>query len=278
MKTAHLDSMFDVRGKTALVTGGASGIGLAMAEILAEGGARVVILDMNPDTLKHQTKRLQELGLDVKGEILDVTDSEATDIVFDDVAKRYGGIDITFANAGMDPGPGFVSFADGGSRPPEFAIENYSNERWHKIISVSLDAVFYAIRASARHMRPNKSGSIIVTTSISAVRPAPAVGAAYMAAKAGAAHLVRTFALELAADNIRVNAIAPGPFITNINDGALQKKETRDIFAKMVPLGRIAHTDEMKGLALFLASPASGYVTGQQIVIDGGTSLSAPRS
>lgn len=122
-------------------------------------------------------------------------------------------------------------------------------------------------------MKPVRSGSIVVTTSISAVRAAPNLGMAYMAAKAGAAHLVRAAALELASHNVRINAIAPGPFATNIGDAVLQDPVVRAVVAKSVPLGRVAETEEMKGLALFLASKASSFITGEQIVIDGGASL-----
>ena len=156
-------------------------------------------------------------------------------------------------------------------------IEAYSDERWRKLIDISLNGVFYSIRAAMRHMRPAKSGSIVVTTSISAVRPAMAIGAAYMAAKAGAAQAMRGFALEAAADNIRINAMAPGPFATNINDGAMQNPENRAKMAKVVPLGHVAKPSDILGAALLLASDAGSFITGEQIVIDGGTSLSAAR-
>jgi len=267
--------MFSVQECGAIVTGGASGIGLAIVEVLAEHGARVTILDMNADRIAKEVRRLTETGRDVRGCALDVTDREALDAAFDEAARLYGGIDIVFANAGIDPGPGFVSFSDRSQRLPEHAIENYEDARWHRVIAISLDAVFYTIRAAARHMKPRNKGRIIVTTSISAVRPAPGIGAAYMAAKAGAAHLVRTAALELARYNVLVNAIAPGPFITNIADGIMHNKDVQTAFGKAVPLGRVANTNEIKGLALLLASPASSFITGEQIVIDGGASLGA---
>ena len=122
-------------------------------------------------------------------------------------------------------------------------------------------------------MKPRQSGRIIVTTSMAAFEIEAGIGAAYMAAKAAAAHLMRNAALELAKYQITVNAIAPGWFITNIGGGWMQKKEVQDQAAQWVPLRRVASTEEMKGLALFLASPASSYVTGSQIVIDGGCQL-----
>ena len=272
----NLQDLFGVCGQSAIVTGGASGIGLAMVEALASQGARVMILDMDEPALQREAARLQAEGFEVQGRRLDVTDRAALDSAFDAAAALHGGLDLVFANAGIDPGPGFVSFADRSQRLPEHAVENYTDERWHRVIGISLNAVFYAIRAAARLMKPaGRGGRIVVTTSISAVRPAPGVGMAYMAAKAGAAHLVRTAALELARYDIRVNAIAPGPFVTHIADGRMQDPAVQAAVARTVPLRRMASPQEIQGLTLFLASRASSFVTGEQIVIDGGASLGA---
>lgn len=266
---------FSVKGQGAIVTGGAKGLGLAMVEVLASQGARVSILDWDASAVQYEVARLTELGYEVRGEQLDVTDRQALDEAFERTNECHG-LNIVFANAGIDPGPGFVDFSDRSRRLPEHALESYSDERWHRIIGISLDAVFYTVRAAARIMKRNDvKGRIVVTTSISAVRPAPGVGMAYMAAKAGAAHLVRTAALELARYGIRVNAIAPGPFATQIADGRMQIAAVQEAMARTVPLGRVAHTDEVKALALFLASEASSFITGEQIVIDGGASLGA---
>lgn len=275
MENARMDlnQLFSVQGQAAIVTGAASGLGLAMAEALATCGARVTLLDLNGAGVEREAARLKQLGLDARAGALDVTDRDALDQAFDTAAAAHGGLDIVFANAGIDPGPGFASVSERGKRIPEHQIDNYTDERWHKVIGISLDAVFYSIRAAARHMKPAGRGSIVVTTSISAVRPAPVVGMAYMAAKAGAAHLVRTSALELARYGIRVNAIAPGPFATNISTGRDDAADFRAAQSAAVPLGRVASPDEVKGLALFLASRASSFVTGEQIVIDGGASL-----
>lgn len=268
-----LNELFSVRGKAAIVTGAANGLGLSIAEALAAGGARVTLLDLNQAAVEQQCLRLREAGHEVRAATLDVSDRPALDREFELAAQAYGGLDIVFANAGIDPGPGFVSVAQRGTRIAEHQIENYSDERWHKVIGISLDAVFYSIRAAARLMKPAGGGSIIVTTSISAVRPAPAIGMAYMAAKAGAAHLVRTSALELARYGIRVNAIAPGPFATSISASRADAEAFKAAQVAAVPLGRVAAPEEIQGLALLLASAASGFITGEQIVIDGGASL-----
>ncbi len=271
----NLQQLFGLAGRGAIVTGGASGIGLASVEALAAQGARVTILDLDGEAAQREAARLQALGHDVRGGALDVTDRAAHDRAFDEAAQRYGRLDVVCANAGIDPGPGFMAFTDRAERLPEHAIENYEDARWRKVIGVSLDAVFFAIRAGARLMKPARTGSIIVTTSISAVRPAPGVGIAYMAAKAGAAQVVRTAALELARYNVRVNAIAPGPFATNIGDGRMRDAAVRAAVARSVPLGRVAGTDEIQGLVLLLASDAGSFITGEQVVIDGGASLGA---
>ena len=273
-----MQDSFQIANKIVVVTGGASGLGLAFVEAMCEGGARVTIMDLNSNALSHEVDRLTDEGYAVTGRILNVTDREDLDLAFAEVVAREGRLDTVFANAGIDPGPGFAALDADGNRSEKNQIEQYTDERWDRVTNVNLDGVFYSLRAAARHMRPQKSGSIIVTTSISALRPAPGLASAYAATKAAAAQLVRHLALELAADGVRVNAIAPGPFATNIADGAMQDSKKRAAFASIVPMGRVADTEEIKGLALFLASDASSFITGQQIVIDGGASLSAARN
>jgi len=270
-----ISKLFNVEGYGVIVTGGASGLGLGYAEALAENGARVTLLDAHPQRLAEETRRLRNAGFDVRGEVVDVTDHARLDKAFDAAAETYGKIDVAFANAGIDSGPGFVSGWVGESRPrvPEGALEHYTDERWNRVIDVNLNGVFATMRAAARHMKPRRSGRIIVTTSLAAVKCEGVIGAAYMAAKAGAAHLVENVALELAAYDITVNAIAPGFFITNIGGGHAKNPEVQKTVAKYVPMHRVGFPDDIKGLALFLASPASAYVTGQQIIIDGGWGL-----
>ncbi len=269
--------MFKVDGYCAIVTGGASGLGLGFTEALAENGARVTMLDINADRIAAETLRLRGLGYDVRGARVDVTDHAALDRAFDDAVAEYGKLDVVFANAGIDPGPGFVSgwVGDGRARNPEGALENYSDERWSRVIDINLNGVFATLRAAARHMKPRKFGRIIVTTSLAAFMPEASIGAAYMASKAGAAHLMHNVALELAAYNITVNAIAPGFFITNIGGGHAHDPTVQETVSKSVPMHRVGFPEDMKGLALFLASPACGYITGAQIPIDGGWSLGA---
>ena len=260
-------ALFDVQGKSAIVTGGAQGLGLAYAEVLAANGADVALLDANRALLDTVVARLASCGARVRGFPIDVTDHIALEAAVTGAAAAAGRLDILFANAGITAGPGFLT--TDGHRDPAGAIENVSAELWEKVIATNLSSVFATIRASVPHMKACEGGSIIVTTSIAGLRPSPVVGIPYMIAKAGAAHLVRQSALELARHGIRVNAIAPGPFRTRITSPELEAA-----WAGAIPIGRIASAEEIKGLALYLASPASRYVTGAQYVIDGGSSIS----
>lgn len=272
MKIADL---FKVDGYGVVITGGASGLGLGFGEALAENGARVTLLDIDPQRIATETARLKDKGHDVRGEVVDVTDHPALDRAFDNAAKAHGKIDVCFANAGIDSGIGYLDawVGDKRNRVEAGAIENYTDERWERTININLNGVFATCRAAARHMRPRKQGRIVITTSLAGLTQEAVIGSAYMAAKAGAAHFMRNLALELAAYNICVNAIAPGFFVTNIGGGHAHNPETQKKVSARVPMHRVGWPKDMAGLALFLSSPASNYVTGQQIVIDGGWGL-----
>jgi len=272
VKSAEL---FSVAGRGAIVTGAGSGLGLAIAEALAENGARVTLLDIDAERIATETQRLRKQGYDVRGEVIDVSDHAALERAFDSAVASHGRLDIVFANAGVDSGPGFVSGWSGAGRArnPDGAIESYSDERWNRVIDVNLTGVFATLRAAARRMKAQRSGRIIVTTSVAGYQCEPAIGSAYMAAKAGAAHLMRNVAHELAAFNITVNAIAPGFFVTNIGGGHAKNPEVQRAMGAVMPMHRVGLPEDIKGLALFLASPASAYLTGQQIAIDGGWTL-----
>jgi NAD(P)-dependent dehydrogenase (short-subunit alcohol dehydrogenase family) len=270
-----INELFKVEGYGVIVTGGASGIGLGYAEALAANGARVTLLDVDASRIEAETRRLTSLGWTVRGEAVDVCDHAAVDRAFDSAVAAHGRLDVVFANAGIDSGPGFLSSWVGSqrSRNPDGALERYSDERWNRVIEINLNGIFATLRAGARHMRPQRSGRMIVTTSVAAYQCESAIGAAYMAAKAGATHLMHCVALELAAYNITVNAIAPGFFVTNIGGGHAKNPSMQESMGKVVPMHRVGFPADMAGLALFLASPASAYLTGQQISIDGGWSL-----
>jgi NAD(P)-dependent dehydrogenase (short-subunit alcohol dehydrogenase family) len=270
-----VDDLFCVDGYGVVVTGGASGIGLGYAEALLSNGARVTILDVNAEGVKKETARLRDAGFDVRGEPVDVTDHPALDAAIDTAARTYGRLDVVFANAGIDPGVGFVGEWVGTERQrvEKGAIENYTDARWNRLIDINLNGIFATVRAAVRHMKPRKSGHIIVTSSVASTRVEPAIGAAYMAAKAGVVQFMRTVAMEVAAFNMTVNAIAPGYIVTNIGGGHAHNPEEQKAVARMIPMHRVGFPEDMYGLALFLASRASDYVTGQEIIIDGGYGL-----
>jgi NAD(P)-dependent dehydrogenase (short-subunit alcohol dehydrogenase family) len=267
--------LFDVTGFGVVVTGGASGLGLAYGEALASHGARVTLIDVDEAALDQHVARLTGEGFDVRAAVADVTDHAALDGAIDAAAEAHGRLDVAFANAGIDPGVGFVGAWAGGQRPrvDEGALELYTEERWNRVIDINLNGIFATARAAARHMRPRRFGRIIITTSLAATKVEPAIGAAYMTAKAGARHLMHTIALELAAYGITANAIAPGFFVTNIGGGHAHNPEVQAAIASDIPMHRVGHPDDIKGLALFLSAPASEYITGQEIIIDGGWGL-----
>lgn len=263
--------MFDVRGKSVIVTGGASGIGRAYAEILLQQGARVCIFDIDAEGLDRTVADLAEgvgQGGEIWGQQVDVGDRRAMAMAFDAVADRHGRIDTVFANAGIDPGPGFMT--PDGERNPDGAIENIPDSQWDRGIEINLTSVYTTVKNAVRHMKPNGGGQIIVTSSIASQINESIVGTSYMPAKAAVNHFVRHMAMELGAFGIRVNAILPGPFITNIAGGRLRNKADRAAFERQSLIGRIGDVEDIKGLALLLASPAGAFFTGSLIVIDGG--------
>lgn len=263
---------FDIAGRSAIVTGAASGIGLAYAETMAEAGARVTLTDIDGDGAEREAERLRAAGHEARADRLDVADRDGMGAVFDAHAAAYGGLDVAFANAGIDPGQGFWN--PEGHRNPEGQIDTLDPARWDRTIAINLTGVFNTIREAARVMKARgRGGSIIATSSNAAIVNEAIVGMPYMPAKAGVAHLVRHAALELAEYRIRVNAIAPGPFVTNIGGGWLKDPVVRAAWDGQVPLGRIAETYQLKPLALYLASDASSYMTGSHVLIDGGMAL-----
>jgi NAD(P)-dependent dehydrogenase (short-subunit alcohol dehydrogenase family) len=262
--------LFGVKDLATIVTGGASGIGFAYADVMATNGAAVTIIDRDANGLAAAVKKLSSASGSVRGETADVTDKASLRRAIDAVAQRHGRIDVVFANAGISAGPGFLNTER--RRDPQRAIENLSEELWDRIIATNLTSVFHTIQVVVPHMKAT-GGRIIVTSSISATRVEQFVGMPYVAAKAGVAQLVRQVALELARYNIAVNAIAPGPCVTNIGGGRLQDPGNQAFFAQFSPQHRMATPEDMQGAALFLASGASKHVTGAEILIDGGVTL-----
>lgn len=263
---------FDIKGRSALITGAASGIGLAMAEAMAEAGAKVTLTDRKGDVAEERAATLREKGYTVRGTGLNVTDNERCGQVFDEHVAAYGGLNICFANAGTGAGSGWK--AGDGSRTVDGQIDTIDPEVWDHVVNVNMGGAVNTTRHAARVMKQcGNKGSIIVTTSNASQITVPMVCTAYMLAKAGVAHYVRNLARELAEFDIRVNAIAPGSFVTNIGGGHLHRPEVQEVWRNMVPLGRLGDCKRIKPLSLYLASDASDFMTGAELVVDGGVSL-----
>jgi NAD(P)-dependent dehydrogenase (short-subunit alcohol dehydrogenase family) len=252
--------LFDVRGARVIVTGAASGLGFAMAEVMAESGARVTLADLDATGLEQAAERLSG---DVRTFAVDVSDPEAVAGLFADVDEAFGGVDVAFANAGISTEPGVVDERGG--------LENFDLATWRTVLGVNLDGVLFTMREAATRMKAQGSGRIVVTASTAGFGTDPFVGYSYSATKAAVIIVVRQAALELARHGVHVNAIAPGPFRTNI--GSSDAPIPDEAWEAIVALGRMAEPDELKGVALLLASPASSFMTGAVVPVDGGQLL-----
>ena len=256
------EDMFDLTGHVALVTGAASGIGLACAEILAESGAHVMLTSRNAATLDPQVARLKAAGLPVEGMVADVTDHDALKASFDAAVSKWGKLDIAIANAGISGGFGIVA--------PEGMIENLPLQKYLDVIAINQHGVLHTVQLAAQRMIPNKYGRIVIVSSIAGLA-SELTSYAYSMSKAAIQHLGRMAARQLAQHNIMVNVMAPGPVYTHIGDGALDKfPEAVKRFAGIIPQNRLGQTDELKGIALLLSSPAASFINGTVIPVDGG--------
>ena len=246
--------LFSLAGQVALVTGASKGLGLAMAEALAEAGATVVLNARSADTLNAEVKRLQGKGLKASAAPFDVTDAEACKKAIPAVVERHGKLDILICNAGNQ------------HRKP---LVEWELADWHSLMNTHLTSAFVLGQAAAKHMIPRGYGRIIMIGSIMSLLARPTVHG-YTAAKSGLWGLTRTMAAELGPKGINVNAIAPGFFVTDMNTALVENPEFKSWIEKRVPLGRWADPKELGGAAVFLASKAASYVNGHLLAVDGG--------
>lgn len=261
MKVQEISS---VSGKKTIVTGGASGLGLTIAEVLAENGAEVAILDFDKVAADREASRLRGAGWLVHAFQGDVSRESFHEVMQDAIAK-LGGLDVLFANAGITGGTGpMVHTSDAGQ------FERIDLSEWNRTLGVNLNGVIHTLKAAIPVMKLQKSGKIIMTASVAGLRACPTVGYSYTASKAAVALMTSELALELAPHGINVNGLAPGPSGPTLPGGRLHNAAIEAAEASRVPLGRIADPSEIAGVALLLASGASSFITGTVITIDGG--------
>ena len=255
---------FDLSGKVALVTGGNGGIGLGMAEGLAQAGASVVIWGQNPDKNRAAEEKLRSYGGEVRVQRVDVNDENAISAAIADIVGKAGRLDFVAANAGVGGG-GRKAFAD------------TSTEEWRRITLTNLDAVFWTCREACKHMvaraeAGDPGGSLVVTSSTSSIHGAPR-NQAYASTKSAVTSLIRGIAVEYARYGVRANAILPG-WIRSDMTGRLQTwdKFNEQVISR-VPMKRWGDPEDFAAIAIYLASDASRFHTGDSIVIDGGYTI-----
>ena len=252
MKAADL---FSLKGRVALVTGASSGLGTQFAKALADNGAAVALVARRADRLADMKKAIEAAGGRAVAIEADVTDRTAMLRAFDATEAAFGTVTILVNNAGI-------------AQSSKRAIE-VTAEEWRKVLSVDLDAVFYNAQEAARRMLAAKQpGAIINIASVLGFGVSKGV-AAYATAKAAVVQVTKALAVELAFKGVRVNAIAPGWFVTEINDKFLAG-EAGEALKRAIPAGRFGKDGDLDGALLLLASDAGSYITGATIVVDGG--------
>jgi len=251
--------MYDLQNKVAVITGGVGGIGLAATKLFLHHGARVVLVDLDPGQVATTVSQLDSPA--VRGLALDVADPKAADAYVAAALESFGGLDVLFANAGIE-----------GALGP---IAQCSDANFERVLAVNVLGVFRGIRAAAPVMAARGGGSIVATASIASLIGSPGL-AAYVTSKHAVHGLVKTAAVELAPQGIRVNAIAPGPIdnrmMRSIEEQAApgHGADVQAAFTARVPMGRYGTNEEIAEMALFLASARSRYSTGALFVADGG--------
>ena len=251
MKAADL---FSLQGRVALVTGASSGLGAQFSRALADNGAAVALVARRADRLKSLKDEIEGKGGKAIAIEADVTDRAAMTRAFDAAEKAFGTVTILVNNAGIAHGGRAVDM---------------TAEEWRKVLSVNLDAVFFWAQEGARRMlAAKKPGAIVNIASVLGLMVAKGA-VAYAAAKAGVVQVTKALAVELAFKGVRVNAIAPGWFVTEMNDDYLGS-EAGDKIKREIPMGRFGKEGELNGALLLLVSDAGSYITGATIVVDGG--------
>jgi len=248
---------FELTGKVALVTGAQRGLGLAIARGFAEAGAIVVLNGRRQEALARAVGALADCGHRAAASAFDVTDADAVRAAVAAIEREHGRLDILVNNAGIQRRNRLVDF---------------KRQDWDDVIATNLTAPFLVSQAALPGMIARGSGKIIHIASLMSDLARPTV-VPYTAAKGGVRQLTRGMAVELAPHGVQVNAIAPGYFATEMNRALIDDAEFNAWVCKRTPAGRWGQPDEIAGLAVFLASAAANYMTGQLLVIDGGMSV-----
>lgn len=260
-----LGQLLDLSGKAAIVTGGAKGIGYGIAYRLAEAGAAVLIADMDGNSAAEAAAGLESKGWKAAALECDVSDEKQVEAMVRTCRDRFGSVDILVNNAGIYP---------------QKAVADMTQGEFEKVMDVNLRSVFLATKHASAAMKDRGGGKIINITSIDALHPSMVGLAHYDASKHGEWGFTMNSALELAEHNIQVNAIAPGgvatPGVAAMSKGAsaAQMKAAAAAFNAKIPMHRMGEPDEIGTVALFLVSDMASYMTGSQIVVDGGALLS----
>lgn len=256
--TKSVQQMFDLSGRVAIVTGGSRGLGQEMAEGLAEAGASLMLCARREQWLTPAIEELTSKGFRAEGRICDVVDASQVKAVVAATMQVFGRVDILVNNAG-------VSW---GERP-----ETMAQEKWQRVLDTNLTGAFLFAQAAGREMLKARSGSIVNIASVAGLRSSvngPHL-AGYASSKAGLMGLTRELAATWGPAGIRVNAIAPGFFHSRLADPVIEMVEPS--IKERNPIPRVGRPGELKGVALFLASDASSYITGQTIIVDGGGTI-----
>ncbi len=250
---------FRLEGRTALVTGGAQGIGKSFCHALGEAGAKVAVADLNEDYARITAEELTRKGITAMALRVDVTDPDDVSRMVEEVMTAWGELTIGVNNAGMGMW---------------MEAENMHYGDWQKIMKLNLDAVFLCAREEAKAMLKKGYGKIINTASMSGhISNTPQNQCCYNASKAGVLHLTRSLAAEWASRGVRVNSISPGYTQTALVDKLLETPEGKSILPQWlsrIPMGRMASTEDLQGAAVYLAASVSDYMTGNDLIIDGG--------
>jgi len=251
MKAAQI---FDLTGKVALVTGASSGLGERFAQVLAANGASVALVARRKDRIEMLQKKIQAAGGKAAAIVADVTDRAAMARAFDAAEKAFGTVTILINNAGVAHSTRAIELTE---------------KEYRRVLDTNLDAVFFNAQEAAKRMiAAGKKGSIVNTASVLGLGVSKGT-AAYAIAKAGVIQATKALALELAFKGVRVNAIAPGWFVTEINHDFLTSEEGKKL-TRAIPVGRFGAEGDLDGALLLLASDAGAYIAGATVVVDGG--------